>query len=79
MSIELRPEITRPNGPVFAEVIVPRHLAKTFTYLVPPSLVSGIGVGQRVVVPFGRTTLDGAVVGLTRELPQGVSLFQLVS
>ena len=79
MSIELRPEITRPNGPVFAEVIVPRHLAKTFTYLVPPALVSGIGVGQRVVVPFGRTTLDGAVVGLTRELPQGVSLFQLRS
>ena len=77
MSIELRHEITRPNGPVFAEVIVPRHLAKTFTYLVPPALVSGIGVGQRVVVPFGRTTLDGAVVGLTRELPQGVSLFQL--
>ena len=77
MPIDLRQEINRPNVPVFADVIVPRHLAKTFTYLVPPALVSRIRVGQRVVVPFGRTMLDGAVVGLTRELPHGVSLLQL--
>ncbi len=62
---------------MFADVIVPRHLAKTFTYLVPPSLVSRVGVGQRVVVPFGRTTLEGAVIGLTRDLPSGVKVSQL--
>lgn len=62
---------------MFADVIVPRHLAKTFTYLVPPSLVSRVGVGQRVVVPFGRTTLEGAVIGLTRDLPGGLSVSQL--
>lgn len=62
---------------MFAEVIVPRHLAKTFTYLIPPSLVSRVGVGQRVVVPFGRTTLEGAVIGLTRDLPSGVKVSQL--
>lgn len=77
MPTELRHDINRPNVPVFADVIVPRHLTKTFTYLVPPALVSRIGVGQRVVVPFGRTMLDGAVVGLTRHLPNGVSLSQL--
>lgn len=70
-------DIDRSNIPVFADVIVPRHLTKTFTYLVPPLLVSRIGIGQRVVVPFGRTMLDGAVVGLTRDLPKGVSLSQL--
>jgi primosomal protein N' (replication factor Y) len=70
-------DINRSNVPVFADVIVPRHLTKTFTYLVPPLLVNRIGVGQRVVVPFGRTMLDGAVVGLTRDLPNGVSLSQL--
>ena len=62
---------------MFADVIVPRHLAKTFTYLVPPSLVSRVGVGQRVVVPFGRTTLEGAVIGLTRDLPGGLNVSQL--
>lgn len=77
MPTELCYENDRSNAPVFAEVIVPRHLAKTFTYLVPPALVSRIRIGQRVVVPFGRTMLDGAVVGLTRDLPQGVSLVQL--
>lgn len=67
----------RPGAPIFADVIVPRHLTKTFTYLVPPSLVGLVGVGQLVVVPFGRTQLEGAVVGLTRNLPGGVSLSQL--
>lgn len=69
--------IDYPNAPMFADVIVPRHLTKTFTYLIPPSLVSRVGVGQRVVVPFGRTTLEGAVIGLTRDLPSGVNVFQL--
>ncbi len=62
---------------MFADVIVPRHLAKTFTYLIPPSLVSRVGVGQRVVVPFGRTMLEGAVIGLTHDLPSGVKASQL--
>lgn len=62
---------------MFADVIVPRHLTKAFTYVVPPLLESRIEVGRRVVVPFGRTMLDGAVVGLTRDLPSGVNLSQL--
>ncbi len=77
MPIDSRPPVDCPNGPIFADVIVPRHLAKTFTYLIPPSLVSRVGVGQRVVVPFGRTTLEGAVIGLTRHLPSGVKVSQL--
>ena len=77
MPIDSNQRIDCPNAPMFADVIVPRHLTKTFTYLVPPSLLSRVGVGQRVVVPFGRTTLEGAVVGLTRDLPGGVIVSQL--
>ena len=77
MPIDSRPRVDCPNAPLFADVIVPRHLAKTFTYLVPPTLVSRVGVGQRVVVPFGRTSLEGAVIGLTRDLPGGVHVSQL--
>lgn len=62
---------------LFADVIVPRHIAKAFTYLVPPFLVSRIAVGQCVTVPFGRTMLHGAVVGLTRTLPAGVSVSRI--
>lgn len=64
---------------LFADVIVPRHIAKAFTYLVPSALVSRIVVGQCVTVPFGRTMLQGAVVGLTRKLPAGLSVSRLKS
>ncbi|MCC6140302.1 MAG: primosomal protein N' [Nitrospira sp.] len=77
MSTEFPRDIDQSKVPVFADVIVPRHLAKTFTYLVPATLVGRIKVGQRVVVPFGRTMLDGAVVGLAHDLPNGVSRSQL--
>jgi primosomal protein N' (replication factor Y) (superfamily II helicase) len=70
-------DIDRPSAPLFADVIVPRHLLKTFTYLIPPPLANRISVGQRVVVPFGRTMLDGAVVGITRDLPRDVNVSQL--
>ncbi|MGA6827594.1 replication restart helicase PriA [Nitrospira sp. NS4] len=62
---------------LFADVIVPRHIAKAFTYLVPSSLVNRIAVGQCVTVPFGRTMLQGAVVALTRALPSGVTVSRL--
>lgn len=62
---------------LYAEVIVPRHLAKSFTYLVPPKLHGRVDVGTRVTVPFGHTTLEGAVVALTNHLPPGVSASRL--
>lgn len=62
---------------LFADVIVPRHIAKAFTYLVPSFLVNRVAVGQCVTVPFGRTMLQGAVVGLTRALPSGLSVSRL--
>ncbi|MFO0705286.1 MAG: primosomal protein N' [Nitrospira sp.] len=57
---------------LYAEVIVPRHLAKTFTYLVPPMFHGRVVVGSRVTVPFGYATLEGAVIALTDRLSPGV-------
>ncbi len=38
---------------LYATVIVPRPVDGTFTYRVPPELHTAVGVGRRVVVPFG--------------------------
>jgi primosomal protein N' (replication factor Y) len=59
----------RRTDTLYADVIVPRHISKSFTYLVPPTLAQQIGVGSRVLVPFGRVMLEGAVVALANELP----------
>ena len=53
---------------LYADVIVPRHIAKAFTYLVPRALAQTIGVGSRVLVPFGRAMLDGVVISLNDRL-----------
>ncbi|MFC2075970.1 primosomal protein N' [candidate division KSB1 bacterium] len=48
----------------FAEVALPLPLDRTFTYSVPKEATGRVGVGSLVVVPFGRQTLVGTVVGL---------------
>lgn len=53
---------------LYADVIVPRHIAKAFTYLVPPTLAQTIAIGRRVLVPFGRTVLEGVVISLSNHL-----------
>ena len=62
---------------LFADVIVPRHLAGPFTYVVPLLLRTTLRIGQRVLVPFGRSTLQGAVISLSRDLPQGLDRARL--
>jgi primosomal protein N' (replication factor Y) (superfamily II helicase) len=57
---------------LFAEVIVPRHIAKSFTYRIPSSMLEVIAVGQRVFVPFGRVELEGVVISLNHHLPFGI-------
>ncbi len=53
---------------LYADVIVPRHIAKAFTYRVPPALAQTIAIGRRVRVPFGRTVLEGVVISLSNHL-----------
>ncbi|MEO5631558.1 MAG: primosomal protein N', partial [Nitrospiraceae bacterium] len=62
---------------LFADVIVPRHLAGPFTYIVPSSLRPTLRIGHRVLVPFGRAILQGAVIALSHLLPQGLDRARL--
>ncbi len=64
------PEQTRA---LYADVIVPRHITRTFTYLVPAAMGSSLAVGHRVLVPFGRSTVEGAVVSLSDRPPNGIA------
>ncbi len=54
-----------PVPPLYAEVVIPRHVARTFTYLIPARLQNRTQVGSRVLVPFGRSSLQGVVVAVT--------------
>jgi primosomal protein N' (replication factor Y) len=46
-----------------ADVVLPRHLYRVFTYQVPTELRPRIRLGSRVLIPFGQTFLQGMVVG----------------
>jgi primosomal protein N' (replication factor Y) len=72
MSLEECPVPFRRSRPLYADVIVPRHIAKAFTYLVPAELVQALEIGDQVLVPFGRATLEGAVIALRDHPPAGV-------
>ena len=56
---------------VFAEVVFPLPINRTFHYRVPPALASRAAAGCRVVAPFGRRTMTGIIVALTDALPPG--------
>jgi primosomal protein N' (replication factor Y) len=60
--------LPRGTEALYADVIVPRHIARAFTYLVPPPLARTIAIGQRVLVPFGRMELEGVVISLSKHL-----------
>jgi primosomal protein N' (replication factor Y) (superfamily II helicase) len=70
------PSCTEPEV-LFADVIVPRHLAGPFTYTVPSLLRPTLRIGHRVLVPFGRSILQGAVIALSHVLPQGLDRARL--
>ncbi len=63
--------------PLYADVIVPRHIAQHFTYLVPCELTHRLKIGHRVVVPFGRAALEGVVIALSRHRPVGLAPINL--
>ncbi len=61
--LEPAPEIPEPEPPsnTFADIVFDRPLDNTYSYSVPTRLVSQIGVGKRVLAPFGRG--DSGTVG----------------
>jgi primosomal protein N' (replication factor Y) len=70
-------ETLRGEAPLFADVIVPRHFAGPFTYLIPTSLRPVLRVGHLVFVPFGRSLVQGAVIALTPHHPPTLPLERL--
>ncbi len=68
MSLDGSSSLLRRTEALYADVIVPRHIAKAFTYLVPITLARTIEIGSRVLVPFGRMMLEGVVISLNNHL-----------
>lgn len=59
----------------YADVILPLALADTYTYSVPAEMQAQIGVGYRVIVPFGQKKIYTAIVmRLHGEAPQNCQL-----
>lgn len=58
------------EGPLYAKVAIDLdtpHLNHPFDYRLPPKLVGNARVGSLVSVPFGRRTVSGCIVDITRE------------
>lgn len=73
-----RPVPAQPEQDLlYADVIVPRHLIGPFTYRVSAPLKPVLQIGHRVLVPFGRSMVQGAVVALSHTVPQGLALARL--
>ncbi|UVT18444.1 MAG: primosomal protein N' [Nitrospira sp.] len=68
MGLDSPSSLLRRTEALYADVIVPRHIAKAFTYLVPPTLTRTLEIGSRVLVPFGRVVLEGVVISLSNHL-----------
>jgi primosomal protein N' (replication factor Y) (superfamily II helicase) len=64
--------MTETKSPAIIDVAVPLHLDTTFHYRVPPELVPGVQTGVRVLVPFGRRTLTGYILGIVAETGEAV-------
>ena len=56
---------------VYAEVVFPLPVPRTFTYVLPSGLRERARVGCRVVAPFGRRQLKGFIVHLRPKKPIG--------
>lgn len=60
--------------PQFAQIAVPVHLRKLFTYKLPTDMRSAARVGSRVMVQLGSKPTAGYIVALLRKLREGTSL-----
>jgi primosomal protein N' (replication factor Y) len=67
-------EKSTDSPPQYAQVAVPVHLSKTFTYRLPHAIQRAARVGSRVVVQLGTKPVTGYIVGLVPRLRSGTSL-----
>jgi primosomal protein N' (replication factor Y) len=65
---------------MFADVILPLPLPELFTYAVPAEMQDKIGIGFRVMVPFGRRKYYTAIVkALHRDAPENIEIKEIHS
>ena len=55
---------------LYADIALPLPLHHSFTYIVPEALEGAARPGCRVLVPFGKRTLVGVIVQMSRETSQ---------
>jgi primosomal protein N' (replication factor Y) len=60
--------------PQFVEVALPIPLRRTFTYNLPEEFRDNVKLGARLLVPFGKRSLNGYAVALHDELPADVEI-----
>src|SRR5437764_6657340 len=60
------------NASLFGEIVFDRPLDHAYTYAVPDTLVDAIGVGKRVLAPFGKgdRVTTGFCVGISGSGPE---------
>ena len=63
-------------APQFAQVAVPVHLRKLFTYRLTPAMQRSAQVGSRVMVQLGTKSMSGYIVALLPQLRAGTSLVE---
>jgi primosomal protein N' (replication factor Y) len=73
MSVSAQLEQSTPR---FAQVALPVHLRKLFTYRLPTSMQTAAHVGSRVVVRLGNKPMTGYIVALLPKLRAGTSLVE---
>jgi primosomal protein N' (replication factor Y) len=64
------------NSPQYAQVAVPVHLRKLFTYRLPNSMRDQARPGSRVMVQLGNKPTAGYIVALIPQLRAGTSLIE---
>jgi primosomal protein N' (replication factor Y) len=73
-TIAAREENPLPGPPQYAEVAIPVHVNRTFTYRLPYALQRDARLGSRLLVPFGRKRLTGYIVALLDALDSSADL-----
>jgi primosomal protein N' (replication factor Y) len=69
-------QVSNEPVPHYAQVAVPVHLDKTFTYRLPPPIQRAARVGSRVMVQLGTKPVTGYIVALLPRLRSGTSLIE---
>ena len=69
-------QTSEESTPQFAQIAVPVHLRKLFTYRLPPAMQHSARVGSRVMVQLGTKSMSGYIVALLLRLRSGTSLIE---